>query len=107
MLKGNLFQLIIVKPLQSSAWTEPNRKPGDVVWVRNLIAARHLIEAGFAKFPEAGPTETPEAGPSEKKLLGERQNGRSTDSPVSTRSGSGAKLSLLAAGHRLTKRNLR
>lgn len=76
------YQLIVVKPIAVSMWTEPNRQPGDVVWVNTMEAARHLLEAGLVRWPEG---ETPrevqgEVVPQERKSFGDRTGGPSTAS---------------------------
>lgn len=45
------IQLEVVQPITASIYCEPNRKPGDVVWVTTEEAARALIEAGLCKLP--------------------------------------------------------
>lgn len=64
-----MYQLIITTNLTSCLWTEPNRKPGDVVWVRSMEAARHLLENGFARWPNnaEGPREIKPMEPTERK----------------------------------------
>lgn len=101
-----MIQLRVIKPIAASVWTEPNRKPGDVVWVRDMMAARHLIEAGMCAWLEGGPTVAQDAGPSSKKYAGERQHGPSTDSPLSNQSGRAKRSSLLGAAQALTPRHL-
>jgi len=95
-----MYQLIMQCDMHSSMWTEPNRVVGDVVWVKTLDAARHLVEGGFARWPagmamevqaDAGPTET-------KKLFGDRTDGPSTVSPSSSRDGQERLSSASAAG---------
>lgn len=79
-----MYQLVVVNPISSSIWTEPNRQPGDVIWVNSPEAARHLIEQGLCKWPESIAKEVQgEAGPSERKSYGDRTVGPSTDSPSS------------------------
>ena len=85
-----MFQLVMIEDLESSIFLEPKRKKGDVVWVRDMLAARHLIENGFCKWPEAGPQHKPEFEPSEKKFVGDLTAGPSTDSPSSIESGKDA-----------------
>jgi len=101
-----MYQLVVKRPIASSIWLEPNRKPGDVVWVRSLQAARTLIEGGFCSWHAEGPTQAAEAGPQEtKKSSLETQDGPSTDSATSNQSGAAGPLSasaqVLVSPHRL------
>lgn len=62
-----MYQLIVSKPISTCIWCEPNRKPGDVIWVRSMQAARQLLELGLCKWPDAGPQERAEFAPGEHK----------------------------------------
>jgi hypothetical protein len=79
-----MYQLIVVTPRASSIWFGGVKNPGDVVWVRSLDAARHLLEHGICKWPApketkpAGPTEIKPAGPAEKKFSADLTAGPST-----------------------------
>ena len=101
-----MYQLIVVANIAACAWTEPNRKPGDVVWVRTEDAARHLVENGLCKWPAAGdgPREVKPMEPSERKSFGDRMDGPSTDSPSSRESGPDKSLSASAAALVLPQR---
>jgi hypothetical protein len=46
-----MIQLIAITRITSCMWFPPART-GDVVWVPDERAARHLIERGFCKLPE-------------------------------------------------------
>lgn len=112
-----MYQLIIVKPLTSSIWCPPNRRPGDVVWVRSMAAARGLLEGGFARWPDVGPQERPEIVPAETKGAAEvappeirksfagRTAGRLTDSQSSSAHGQ-ARLSSVSAAALVSPRRL-
>lgn len=83
-----MYQLEITQHLAASIYTEPNRKPGDLVWVKTEAAARHLLEAGLARWPlGTAPSNIQEGGPQERKSFGDRTDGPSTVSPLSKASG--------------------
>ncbi len=71
------IQLEVTRRITSSIWLEPDRKPGDVVWV-NEAAARHLIEEGLCRY--IGGAETRAAGPSETAVTGPAEV-KSTEAP--------------------------
>ena len=100
-----VFQLVVVKKLTSSPWTEPNRNPGDIVWVNTEEAARHLIENGLCEWPKSAPREVKPMEPSERKSSGDRTGGPLTDSPSSSERGpeklSSASAAVLVSPERL------
>ena len=55
------IQLEVVQAFTTSAWTEPNQKPGNVVWV-NSDGAKHLIEHGLCRLPKIDPPKPPAPG---------------------------------------------
>lgn len=80
-------QLEVTSRITSCSWCEPNKKPGDLIWV-SPSAAQHLIDAGLARYLQrkgytpsnqpdarpsnaalAAPREAPSAEPDEKKVL--------------------------------------
>lgn len=93
-----MYQLIIEKPVMSCIWFDGSKQPGDVVWVRTIEAARHLIEGGMARWPREMASQVQEdVGPSEtKKFFGELMGGPSIGSPLLNPGGS-AKLSSASA----------
>lgn len=76
-----MIQLIVVRPIVSSIWTQPNLRPGDVAWVRDAAAARHLIENGFCQLP--GEAAEKLEAPQRPKSVGGASRGRSIASPSS------------------------
>ena len=91
-MKTTMYQLICVRSFES-IWTGP-QKAGDVVWVRTLDAARHLIEQGICKWPAPetekkpiGPAFTKPAEPAEKKSSAAPMAGPSTASASSSEPG--------------------
>lgn len=84
-----MYQLVMLQDLASCIWLEGNRKEGDVVWVRSMESARHLVEGGYCRWPKTAPSEVQsDAGPTERKSFGDRTDGPSTDSPLSPENGS-------------------
>lgn len=59
------IQLEVVANITASAFTPPNQKPGDVVWVNTAEGARHLIEHGLCRLMAVEPPKP--AAPSEPR----------------------------------------
>lgn len=107
-----MYQLRVLRRITSSAHFEPNRRPGDVVWVRDEKAAEALIREGLCQWvgiPDAPPQVVapapapaaesapvvvregeaviPVAETDAPKSVGDRTDGPSTVSPSSNESG--------------------
>lgn len=79
---------------------------GTVFWA-TPARARALIDAGAAELMNAGPSEFKPVGHLEKKSLAAAQDGRSTDSALSSAHGTAAQQSASAEDPALPKRRLR
>lgn len=101
-----MYQLVLLKSGVISQYFEPGKLAGDVVWVRSIEAAQHLIENHVAEWPKGAPREVQEdAAPAERKSFGDRTAGPLTDSPSSSGPGkailSSASAGALVSHHRL------
>lgn len=100
-----MYQLVVAQRIDSCAWCEPNQKPGNVIWVRDENAVRHLLENGLCRWPtdedakQYGPSQAKPFGPAEvktagadsrPKFSGEAMAGRTIASPLSSRRGAAA-----------------
>lgn len=72
-----MFQLVVLKKIDSSLWTEGRQVPGSIIWVRSAEAARHLVEGGLARWPQSAPSEIKPLEPSERKSFANRMVGPS------------------------------